>query len=86
MTTEDQKIQNGLALGNETIYEFCRMESDTVDEEAALLAIMETAVTALRYRGWSQALLSEHFTIGLNIGTEMLVEEGSDLPDEPLQS
>jgi hypothetical protein len=83
MITEDEKIENGLNIGNQMIYDFCQMDSETIDEEAALLAMMETAVTALRYRGWSEALLEEHFIRGLEYGDKMLQEEGLELPKEP---
>ena len=45
--------------------------------------MMETAVTALRYRGWSEAVLEEHFILGLEYGDKMLQEEGLELPKEP---
>jgi monoamine oxidase len=83
--TEQERIENGLRIGDETVGEFCQTESESFDEEAALLALFQTSVTALRYRGWSIALLAEHFALGIEQGDQMLTEDGIELPEEPTQ-
>jgi hypothetical protein len=75
MATYDEQIQNGFNIGNQTVLDFCQMDSDSIDEEAALLAMMTSSVTALRSRGWEEELLEEHFYIGLEEGDLLLKEE-----------
>lgn len=79
--TEDEKINNGLRIGMQTIADFCGMESESLDADAALLALFQTAATALRYRGWSDALLQEHFALGLDEADKILQQEEQDLPE-----
>ena len=83
--TEQERIDNGLRVGDETVYEFCQTESESFDEEAALLALFQTSATALRYRGWTIALLQEHFALGIEFGNQMLTEDGDAFPEEPNQ-
>ena len=81
--TEQERIDNGLRIGDDTVLEFCQTEAESFDEEAALLSLFQTSVTALRYRGWTIALLQEHFALGIEHGNKMLVEDGDALPEEP---
>ena len=43
--TEQQRIDNGLKIGDETVYEFCQTDSESFNEEAALLALFQTSVS-----------------------------------------
>lgn len=81
--TEQQRIDNGLRVGDETVAEFCQTDSESFDEEAALLALFQTSVTALRYRGWTIAMLSEHFALGIEDGNAMMQEDSIEFPLEP---